>query len=255
MSDDCLSFSTFRIPSGTPSVPRLQVSVPQGACASAPELEADRHFNPLRDAVGAVGRRRRLTRGISPWSSSRSSISIGSISLELCTCARCFSATTAIGVEAGLHRRRRALLSSAARRYHGLPPSWRNVSCRRTTPVQSMTASLRIPSVPGPSPAPAATPVLARAGARFGPFVRSPMGWYGSKRRRHIRRGGTKFCPQSIAKLVIELGWPKSDHVRNLHFYSPPKAKTCRRRLRGRVFPREQKSANPLNEVRNADGS
>ncbi len=32
---------------------------------------------------------------------------------------RCFNATAAIGVEPGLHRRRYASLSSAARRFHG----------------------------------------------------------------------------------------------------------------------------------------
>jgi pyridoxamine 5'-phosphate oxidase len=60
-----------------------------------------------------------MAKGTSPWSSSRSSVSIGSMSLDLCTCARCFGATAAIGVAAGLCLRRRGLRSSVARRLHG----------------------------------------------------------------------------------------------------------------------------------------
>jgi hypothetical protein len=41
---------------------------------------------------------------------------------------------------------------------------------------------------------------------------RAQKGWYGSKRRRHIRRRCTKFCPQSIAELAIEFGCPNLHH-------------------------------------------
>ena len=41
---------------------------------------------------------------------------------------------------------------------------------------------------------------------------RAQKGWYGSKRRRHIRCRLTKLCPQSIAELAIEFGWPNLHH-------------------------------------------
>ena len=67
-------------------------------------------------------------------------------SLDLCTCARCFSATATIGAEGGLRPRRRALLPRAARR--GVRPvRWRE--CAKARPRRVGSSASRIWGVMG----------------------------------------------------------------------------------------------------------